>query len=82
MKPLIFILLFIPIILLAQEPRVGYLSPALENGQTMLALGWKYNLGDNPEWANPNFDDSSWPSLSNPNLSDPNLFNKEIQIKG
>ena len=24
---------------------------------------WRFHTGDNPEWADPNFDDSKWPLL-------------------
>ena len=74
MKHLIFILLFIPVILKAQEQRSVNLSAMLERGPTILANDWKYQFGDHPEWANQNLDDSSWPTSS-----DANLYNKEIQ---
>jgi two-component system, NtrC family, sensor kinase len=76
MKHLIFTLLFIPIILVAQEPKPGNLSAMLGKGPTNLAKEWKYKVGDNPEWANPDFDDSSWQMFT-----DVNLYNKEIQKK-
>ena len=76
MKQLIFVLLFIPIILKAQEPKPGNLSATLEKGLTNLANNWKYKVGDNPEWANPDFNDSSWQTFT-----DVNLYNNEIQKK-
>jgi two-component system, NtrC family, sensor kinase len=76
MKHWIFILLFIPIILKAQEPGLENLSPSLKRGPITLAKDWKYNVGDNPEWADPNFDDSRWRMFS-----DFNLYNKKIQRK-
>jgi two-component system, NtrC family, sensor kinase len=77
MKQLFFLLIFIPIILKAQEPKIANLSATLaKGGVTSLAKDWKYKVGDNPEWANPDFDDSSWQSFS-----DPNLYNKAIQKK-
>jgi signal transduction histidine kinase len=30
----------------------------------LLDKGWKYHAGDNPEWSNPEFDDSQWKNLS------------------
>lgn len=30
----------------------------------LLNKGWKWNAGDNPEWANPEFDDSKWIEVS------------------
>ena len=77
MKYLIFVLLFIPIILKAQETKPVNLSPSLEKyGGNTLANDWKYKAGDNPEWAKPDFDDSSWQTFT-----DVNLYNKKIQKK-
>jgi len=32
-------------------------------GQSIVALNgpWKFHTGDNPQWADPNFDDAAWP---------------------
>ncbi|WP_144051677.1 ATP-binding protein [Fibrisoma limi] len=30
----------------------------------VLDKGWKFHVGDNPDWANPNFDDSRWDSFN------------------
>jgi hypothetical protein len=37
-------------------------STTLNNDKTILTLNgpWKFNAGDNPEWAQPNFNDSGW----------------------
>lgn len=34
-------------------------------GQSIITLGgpWKFHIGDNPRWADPNFDDSSWENV-------------------
>ena len=34
-------------------------------GQSVIALygPWKFHVGDNPQWADPNFDDSQWESV-------------------
>ncbi|HET9086598.1 MAG TPA: PP2C family protein-serine/threonine phosphatase [Acidobacteriaceae bacterium] len=34
-------------------------------GQSIVALNgpWKFHIGDNPQWANPNFDDSHWETV-------------------
>jgi signal transduction histidine kinase len=48
---------------------------ALKTG-ILLSDDWKYKAGDNPEWANSDFDDSSWEMFN-----DANLYNKEIQKK-
>ena len=77
MKQLIFVLLLFPIVLKAQEPKTGDLSPIVDKfGTSNLAKDWKYKTGDNPEWAKPDFDDSSWEMFTNTNL-----FNKEIREK-
>jgi signal transduction histidine kinase len=76
MKHLIFVLLFTPLILNAQKPGLGSLSLSLERGSIILAKDWKYKAGDDPEWANPNFNDSSWQTFSGANL-----FNNKIQKK-
>lgn len=33
----------------------------------LLNKGWKYHSGDNPEWANPNFNDTKWDNI-NPDI--------------
>jgi serine phosphatase RsbU (regulator of sigma subunit) len=35
-------------------------------GQSVLPLNgpWKFHIGDNPQWADPNFDDSQWETVS------------------
>ena len=77
MKQLIFIVLLIPIILKAQETTPDNLSKSLKKyGVFALYHDWKYKAGDNPEWANPDFDDSSWQSFNNTNL-----YDEEIQKK-
>ncbi|MGH9586748.1 MAG: SpoIIE family protein phosphatase [Acidobacteriaceae bacterium] len=45
-------------------------------GQSVIPLfgPWKFHIGDNPQWANPNFDDSSWETvnlISNSSTFDP-----------
>ncbi|MGC2162364.1 MAG: SpoIIE family protein phosphatase [Silvibacterium sp.] len=34
-------------------------------GQSLIPLAgpWKFHIGDNPEWADPNFDDSQWETM-------------------
>ena len=43
-----------------------YLSPdsLIKHGEDYTGNNWKYNPGDNPDWANPMFDDSSWETTS------------------
>jgi hypothetical protein len=37
---------------------------ALDGGSVALDQPWKFHLGDNPNWASPEFDDSHWEQLS------------------
>jgi len=64
MKRLIYILLFITIILSAEQRTNSsfYLSADSLEKNTEVPIGkiWKYHSGDNHEWADPNFNDSSW----------------------
>ncbi len=47
----------------AQETRPNAVPVAL--GQSVIALygPWKFHIGDNPQWADPNFDDSAWDTM-------------------
>jgi cephalosporin-C deacetylase-like acetyl esterase len=38
-------------------------STFLTNAQNLLKFEWKFQTGDNTEWANSNFNDSKWPSI-------------------
>ncbi len=71
MKPLlkISLLLLLPFFAKAQE--VTILDSTLNNKWTTLNKDWRYQKGDNKEWANPAFDDSSWKQLSFYNLNMP-----------
>ncbi|MCG9131802.1 SpoIIE family protein phosphatase [Candidatus Poribacteria bacterium] len=40
----------------------------IEKGGALL-LNWKYHPGDDPEWANPDFDDTGWESITSTGLS-------------
>ena len=46
----------------AQTEKGNYISPNTinENLYIEIAENWKYHPGDNPVWANSNFNDSSW----------------------
>ena len=37
---------------------------AVHSGADLSSAPWKYHPGDNPEWANPAFDDTAWESMS------------------
>src|SRR5580698_314456 len=34
------------------------------HGVTTINALWRFHTGDDPQWASPNFDDSSWPLLN------------------
>jgi len=38
-------------------------APSTEKIDTVLISGWKFHFGDNPNWASPNFNDSSWVTI-------------------
>lgn len=45
-------------------------------GHSVVALDgpWKFHIGDNPQWADPNFDDSQWETVDltpRPGVADP-----------
>ncbi|MBC6608033.1 hypothetical protein H8B13_14495 [Hymenobacter sp. BT188] len=44
----------------------------LPSNGLLLTQGWRYQLGDNPQWARPDFDDSAWDTL------DPTRLRREL----
>ncbi len=65
----ICLLLLLPFFTYAQE--VAILDTTLNNKWITLNKDWRYQKGDNKEWANPAFNDSSWKQLSLYNLNMP-----------
>lgn len=61
MKRLFYVLIvFLPFSTTAQSIfRIDSLPPQ----GILLDKGWKWHAGDNPDWANPDFDDSKWQSI-------------------
>ncbi|MDN3686290.1 ATP-binding protein [Cyclobacterium jeungdonense] len=60
-KGLFFVLLFLSLI----RPGLSDSSTALKlnsfkENEVILNQNWKFHTGDNPSWANPDFDDSNW----------------------
>jgi two-component system NtrC family sensor kinase len=53
-----FLLLIITARVFAQGDQVFHLNKLLK--QDTLLSGWKFHPGDDPQWANPGFDDSQW----------------------
>ena len=66
MKYLPVFLLFFPLALVAQKSNIFRMDSMPTKG-VLLDKGWKWHAGDNPEWANVDFDDSNWASI-NPTL--------------
>ncbi len=62
MRNLLFLLLLLPVILIAQQREVFRIDNLPKAG-ILLNQGWKWHAGDNPEWAKPDFDDSGWQDI-------------------
>jgi signal transduction histidine kinase len=73
MKRLLYTIgLLIPLITFAQSQKVFVITDSTLAGRwTTLAQDWRYQKGDNREWANPAYDDSLWKAFSAPNLNMP-----------
>ncbi|HEX4020894.1 MAG TPA: SpoIIE family protein phosphatase [Acidobacteriaceae bacterium] len=71
MRRIWFSLLLLPLLALHAAAQIAPASsPALPAqqitlGQSIIALNgpWKFHIGDNPQWADPNFDDSQWETV-------------------
>uniref|UniRef100_UPI0006922DBC histidine kinase dimerization/phospho-acceptor domain-containing protein n=1 Tax=Hymenobacter sp. IS2118 TaxID=1505605 RepID=UPI0006922DBC len=44
--------------------RVDSLAPNSARNGLLLERGWRYEVGDNPQWARPDFDDSRWDTIN------------------
>lgn len=64
----ILLLLLLPLGIFSQTKKVTNL-PNVETEWLTIATDWNYQKGDNLEWAQPYFDDSSWGKLSSTNLN-------------
>ena len=67
MKCCCILLIFFPLVLFAQKSPVFKIDSLTTEG-VLLNKNWKWHAGDNPEWANLDFDDSVWESV-NPTLN-------------
>jgi hypothetical protein len=58
--PILFIFWFGAVASYAQQPHLG--PELFKEGLLKLKFkdAWRYQPGDNPQWANPDFDDSNW----------------------
>jgi two-component system, NtrC family, sensor kinase len=59
MRNLLFCLLHFPLLVLAQKREIFRIDSLPKEG-VLLNQGWKWQVGDNPEWAKPEYDDSGW----------------------
>jgi serine phosphatase RsbU (regulator of sigma subunit) len=61
----VLLVLILPCHVLGQQP-LQISTDNLQNNNTvdLGSVGWKYQAGDDPNWANPQFDDSNWETLN------------------
>ena len=83
MKKIVAVLLLLILSAIHSLRAQNVSTPVAPTPNTRVALGhslvaltgpWKFHIGDNPRWANPNFDDSSWSTMdltSTPEFRDP-----------
>jgi signal transduction histidine kinase len=68
-KYLFVFLLVVPLTIIAQQNDIFILSSGIvkhsktANGWIALDSGWRFKTGDNADWANTNFNDSSWEQI-------------------
>ncbi|MBK9492111.1 MAG: hypothetical protein IPO07_27400 [Haliscomenobacter sp.] len=62
MRNLFFCLLLFPLLAFTQNEGVFSIDSLPKEG-VLLNQGWKWQVGDNPEWAKAEFDDSKWESI-------------------
>ncbi len=63
MYAVLWLLLFASVALQAESASPATAAATqITLGQSIVALNgpWKFHIGDNPQWADPNFDDSAW----------------------
>jgi signal transduction histidine kinase len=73
MKQILYIFSFlISLTLFSQEEKVSVLTDTdFSNRWITLSKDWRYQKGDNLDWAKPEFDDSLWKQFSSVNLNMP-----------
>ena len=71
MNKILLFLLLLPISAFSQKEKPDELEASLSKGYIGLTEDWSYILGDNPDWADPEFDDSSWKKISDEYLKYP-----------
>ena len=79
-KILSLILIFFSFTAEGQSSNAAALDTSLNTQWIILAKDWRYQKGDNLEWAKPAFDDSSWPLVTSFNLN--SIDSKPITLRG
>ena len=80
MKQLVLFLLFFSNSTFAQKSEIFHIDSLPTEG-VLLNKGWKYQTGDNPDWAKPDFDDSAWTPIDPTKdiAALPEIFNAQIK---
>ena len=69
-KYFFFLLVWMPLGIMGQSPTVQLLDKSINEGWIRLDEGWKYQKGDDLNWAQPSYDDKQWPVVpKNSNLN-------------
>ena len=80
MKQLTLFLLFFSTYTFAQKSEIFHIDSLSTEG-ALLDKGWKYQTGDNLDWAKPDFDDSAWTPIDPTKdvAALPEIFNAQIK---
>jgi two-component system NtrC family sensor kinase len=80
MKNLTLFLLFLSLNALSQNNDIFHIDSLGSKG-VLLNKGWKYQTGDNLDWAKPDFDDSAWTPIDPTKdiAALPEIFNAQIK---
>ena len=80
MKYLYLFLLFFPVSIFAQKAYIFKIDSLPKQG-VLLDKGWKWQAGDNPDFAKPDFDDSTWTPIDPTKdiAALPEIFNAQIK---
>jgi signal transduction histidine kinase/DNA-binding response OmpR family regulator len=80
MKQLIIFIFFFSTPAIAQKSAVFHID-SLNTEGVLLNKGWKYQTGDNPDWAKSDFDDSAWTPIDPTKdiAALPEIFNAKIK---
>ena len=80
MKQLVLFLLFFSTYTFAQKSEIFQIDSLPTEG-VLLNKGWKFHIGDNLDWAKPDFDDSAWTPIDPTKdvAALPEIFNAQIK---